>query len=50
MTKENKEKKRTGRMAFTWETEVEVKKTNRMFVLGTDIEVGGALSLRCLEV
>ena len=39
MTKENKEKKRTGRMAFTWETEVEVKKTNRMFVLGTDIEV-----------
>ena len=39
MTKENKEKKRTGRMAFTWETEVEVKKTNRMFVRGTDIEV-----------
>ena len=38
MTKENKEKKRTGRMD-TWETEVEVKKTNRMFVLGTDIEV-----------
>ena len=33
-----KEKKRTGRMAFTWDTDVEIKK-GRWFVLGTDIEV-----------
>ena len=39
MTKENKEKKRTGRMAFYRDTMVDIKRINRWFVRDTDIEV-----------
>ena len=40
-----KEKKRTGRMAFTWDTDVEIKK-GRCSFLALISKLNGALSLR----